>query len=184
MSARDEAAKTARRNADRTTFLTLPPVARVYVAAISLLGTMALAASAAAVNPDQLLVLAGLMVLTLAASSIKIVLPLGRGASNLSLAHTINFLSLFLVGAPPTVCVAALSAAVQCTFRTNGSNPPHRVIFSIASLVLTVWLSALPLSWALGADRTGVASLLRAVAIVAPLYFAINTGLVAVAVAL
>lgn len=184
MSSSNDRGSGVRRKAEEATFLTLPRVAQCYVAAISLLGATALAVSAAAVKPDQLLVLAGLMVLTLAASSIKIVLPLGRGASNLSLAHTINFLSLFVVGAPATVCVAALSAAVQCTFRTSGANPPHRVVFSIASLALTVWISALPLSWALGADPSSVPSLLRAVAIVAPLYFAINTGLVAVAVAL
>ena len=183
MNSPSDKGSAVRRKPDQTTFLTLPPIARFYVAAISVLGGAALAVSAAAVKPEQLLVLAGLMVLTLAASSIKIVLPLGRGASNLSLAHTINFLSLFVVGAPATVCVAALSAAVQCTFRTNGATPPHRVVFSIASLALTVWISALPLPWALGADPGSVASLLRAVAIVAPLYFAINTGLVAVAVA-
>ena len=184
MSSSSDRGSAVRRKPDETTFLTLPPVAQGYVAAISLLGGAALAVSAAAVKPDELLLLAGLMVLTLAASSIKIVLPLGRGASNLSLAHTINFLSLFIVGAPATVCVAALSAAVQCTFRTSGANPPHRVVFSIASLALTVWISALPLSWSLGANPSSVPSLLRAVAIVAPLYFAINTGLVAVAVAL
>jgi diguanylate cyclase (GGDEF)-like protein len=173
----------ARRKADRTTFATLPLVAQCYVAAVMLLGIVAIGISAAALNPDHLLPLAGLMVLALAASSTKIVLPLGRGASNLSLAHTINFLSLFTLGAPATVCVAAMSAAVQCTLRTDATNPPHRVLFSIASLAITVWVSALPLPWALGADAMSVTALLRAVAVVAPLYFAINTALVAIAVA-
>ena len=47
-----------------------------------------------------------------------------------------------------------------------------------------MWLAALPLEWALGAEPSSIAGLLRAVAIVAPLYFMINTGLVAGAVAL
>jgi diguanylate cyclase (GGDEF)-like protein/putative nucleotidyltransferase with HDIG domain len=96
----------------------------------------------------------------------------------------VNFWSLWTLGAAPTVIVAAVSAAAQSTLRTSTANPPHRVLFSVASLALTVWLAALPLDWALGAEPSSLLSLLRAVAVVAPLYFFINTGLVASAVAL
>ena len=174
----------ARRKTDRTTFVTLPVVSQIYVVAVSLLGLAALTAAVVAFDSDRLLFVAGLMAVTVATSSVKIALPLGRGASNLSLAHTVNFLALFTVGSAPSVCVAAIGAAAQCTLRTNGENPPHRVVFSVASLALTMSLAALPLEWALGAEPSSIAGLIRAVAIVAPLYFMINTGLVAAAVAL
>ena len=174
----------ASRRTDRTTFLTLPVAAKIHVVAVSILGLAALVASIAAFETDRLLLVAALMALTVGTSSVKIALPLGRGASNLSLAHTVNFWALFTVGGAPSVCVAALSAAAQCTLRTNEQNPLHRVVFSVASLALTMWLAALPLEWALGSDQSGMVGLLRAVAIIAPLYFIINTGLVAGAVAL
>src|SRR5688572_1928261 len=118
----------ARRKRDRTTFVTLPVVSQIYVVAVSLLGLVALTAAIIAFDSDRLLLVAALMTLTVATSSVKIALPLGRGASNLSLAHTVNFLALFTVGGAPSVCVAAISAAAQCTLRTNGENPPHREI--------------------------------------------------------
>ena len=174
---------TARRKTDRTAFLSLPLVAQFYVVGVTLLGSAAIAMSIASLDTDRWLLLAGLLALTVATSAVKIELPLGRGASNLSLAHAVNFWSLWTLGAGPTVIVAAVSAAAQSTLRTSAANPPHRVLFSVASLALTVWLAALPLEWAFGPDRTSLVGLLRAVAVVAPLYFFINTGLVAAAVA-
>jgi diguanylate cyclase (GGDEF)-like protein/putative nucleotidyltransferase with HDIG domain len=177
--------RTANRlHTDRTTFSSLPVSAKVYVATVSVLGVIALGISATALKSESFVLLAGLMLLTIATAPAKIVLPLGRGESNLSLAHAVNLLSLFIAGTAATVCLAAVSAAVQCTIRTNAVNPPHRVIFSIASLAVTAWVSALPLPWALGGDPTTVASLFRAATIVGPLYFAVNSMLVAIAVAL
>ncbi|HEU4779627.1 MAG TPA: hypothetical protein VFS58_07060, partial [Steroidobacteraceae bacterium] len=173
-----------RRKSDRAAFLVLPPVARIYVASVTLLGAITLALSVRDFRGDQLPLFLFLMALTVVTSAAKIELPLGRGQSNLSLAHAVNFWALLAMGPAPTVCIAAVSAAAQCTLRTPSANPVHRVLFSIASLTVTVWLAALPLEWARGADPTSVASLLRGVAIIAPLYFFINTGLVAGAVAL
>src|SRR5688572_1835507 len=184
MAAIVKTVRAARRKSDRTSFLALPIAAQVYVVAVSVLGAVSLAASVSAFRTNDWQLFIGLLGLTIMTSAIKIELPLGRGASNLSLAHVVNFWSLLALGAAPTVWVAAVSAAAQCTLRTHGSNPPHRVIFSIATLTLTISLVAMPLQWALGSDPTSMVSLLRTIAIVAPLYFLINTGLVAAAVAL
>jgi diguanylate cyclase (GGDEF)-like protein/putative nucleotidyltransferase with HDIG domain len=173
----------ARRKSDRTSFLSLPVVAQFYVVAVTALGGASLALSLGSLRTDRWLLFAALVALTVVTSAVKIELPLGRGASNLSLAHAVNFWSLWTLGAAPTVLVAAVSAVAQSTLRTSTANPPHRVIFSIASLALTVWLAALPLEWALGSDPSSLIGLLRAVAVVAPLYFFINTALVAGAVA-
>ena len=178
-----DATGAARRRSDRTSFLELPAAAQVYVVVISALGIVSLAVSIGALRTNNWQLFTALLALTIMTSAIKIELPLGRGASNLSLAHVVNFWSLLALGPAASVWVAAVSAAAQCTLRTQGSNPPHRVIFSIATLTLTISLVAMPLQWALGSDPTSMVSLLRAVAVVAPLYFLINTGLVAAAVA-
>src|SRR5688500_11066944 len=178
------AAPALRRKSDRAAFLVLPAVAQVYVASITLLGAISLAMSVRDFRGDQLPLFLFLMALAVVTSAAKIELPLGRGQSNLSLAHAVNFWALLALGPAPSVCIAAVSATAQCTLRTLSANPLHRVLFSIASLTVTVWLAALPLDWARGADPTSLVSLLRGVAIIAPLYFVINTGLVAGAVAL
>jgi diguanylate cyclase (GGDEF)-like protein/putative nucleotidyltransferase with HDIG domain len=173
-----------RRKSDRTSFLALPLVAQIYVIGVTALGGASLALSLANLRTDRWLLFAGLLALTVVTSAVKIELPLGRGASNLSLAHAVNFWSLWTLGAAPTVIVAAVSAAAQSTLRTSAANPPHRVLFSIASLAVTVWVAALPLNWALAPESESLVGLLRAVGVVAPLYFFVNTMLVAGAVAL
>src|SRR5688572_16509250 len=114
-----QAMPAARRTTDRTTFVTLPVVSQIFVVAVSLLGLAALTAAITAFESDRLLLVAALMALTVATSSVKIALPLGRGASNLSLAHTVNFLALFTVGGAPSVCVAAISAAARSEEHTS-----------------------------------------------------------------
>jgi diguanylate cyclase (GGDEF)-like protein/putative nucleotidyltransferase with HDIG domain len=173
-----------RRKSDDMTFLALPAGAQGYVVAVTALGGAVLAVSLGGFGSERILLFATLMGLTALGAVVKIELPLGRGQSNLSLAHAANFWSLLALGSGPTVCIAAVSGLAQCTLRTSGSNPPHRVAFSIASLALTAWLTAYPVEWALGADRSSLLSLGRAVAIGAPLYFLVNTFLVAAAVAL
>ena len=113
-----------------------------------------------------------LLALAVATSAAKIDLPLGRSQSNLSLSHAVNFWALFALGPAPTVCIAAVSAWAQCTLRAGERNPLHRIVFSIASLTLTV-VGRRPAAarWCMGADPDASPSLVRAAAVVAPLYF-------------
>jgi diguanylate cyclase (GGDEF)-like protein/putative nucleotidyltransferase with HDIG domain len=173
-----------RRGADRRTFLSLPPFARAYVVAIAVLGAGALFAATQALRLDNWLLTATLLLLAAVTSTAKIELPLGRGESTMSLSHAVNFWALLALGGPSAVCIGAVSATAQCTLRTNETNPLHRVVFSVASLTATVWLAGLQVDWLLGGDRSSVPGLVRAAAIVAPVYFFLNTGLVAGAVAL
>src|SRR5262249_39458284 len=153
--------------------------AQVYVTAVVAAGVACLALAIAAAprlqHPVLFFVLLGLAVAT---STAKIDLPLGRSQSNLSLSHAVNFWALFALGPAPTVCIATASAWAQCTLRANGRNPLHRVVFSIASLTVTVACAGIPVSLALGADE-GAAALVRAAAIAGPLYFFLNSTLVA-----
>jgi diguanylate cyclase (GGDEF)-like protein/putative nucleotidyltransferase with HDIG domain len=173
-----------RRPSDNPTFLGLPLAARAYVAAVIAAGAGCLIVAGLQphlAQPGLFGILLGLGVVTAVA---KIELPLGRSQSNLSLSHAVNFWALFALGPAPTALIAAASAWAQCTLHAGPRNPPHRVVFSIASLTVTVSAAGLPLALILGADASSAAALARAAALVAPLYFFVNTALVATAIAL
>jgi diguanylate cyclase (GGDEF)-like protein/putative nucleotidyltransferase with HDIG domain len=167
-----------------TTFRSLPATARAYVVAVVVAGAGCLAAAAMQLHFEHPGLFALLLGLAIATSTAKIELPLGRSQSNLSLSHAVNFWALFALGSAETMCIAAVSAWAQCTLRRGPSNPTHRIVFSIASLTLTVWAAGLPLAIVMGSDVGSLAALARAAAIVAPLYFFVNTALVAGAIAL
>jgi putative nucleotidyltransferase with HDIG domain len=164
------------------TFASLPPIARTYVATIVATGAMCLIAAAADLRFEHPGLFALLLALAMATSAAKIDLPLGRGQSNLSLSHAVSFWALLALGPAEAVCIATVSAWAQCTLRVGERNPLHRILFSIGSLTLTVWLAGLPLPWLM--SPPGLASCVRSAAVIAPLYFFTNTGLVALAIAL
>ncbi|MDP3716661.1 MAG: diguanylate cyclase [Acidobacteriota bacterium] len=174
----------SRRKSDRAELMALPRPARAYVVAVVVAGVAALADAARNLPPPDLGLFVMLLVIAVATSTAKIELPLGRSKSNLSLSHAVNFWALLALGPSPTVLIAAASAWAQCTLRTAARNPLHQVVFSIATLTITVWVAGLPLDLAMGADRAGLPALVRAAAVVAPLYFLVNTALVAGAIAL
>ena len=165
------------------TFLTLPPKARAYVAAVVVAGGACLAVALTHLNLQQPVLFSVLMALAVVTSAAKIDLPLGRSQSNLSLSHAVNFWSLFALGPAPTVLIATASAWAQCTLRATGRNPLHRVVFNVASLTVTVAIAGLPVGMMLG-GHAGSAALFRTAAVVAPLYFFVNSALVAGAIAL
>jgi diguanylate cyclase (GGDEF)-like protein/putative nucleotidyltransferase with HDIG domain len=173
-----------RRKTDNPTFLTLPAPARAYVAAVVGAGAGCLIAAALQLRLEHVGLFAMLLGLAIATSAAKIELPLGRSQSNLSLSHAVNFWALFALGPADAACIATVSAWAQCTLRARGHNPLHRIVFSIASLTTTVWVAGLPLALTMGPDTAGIATLVRTAAVVAPLYFFVNTALVAGAIAL
>ena len=173
-----------RRKSDSPTFFLLPAPARAYVVAVVVAGVGCLVAAALRLRFEHAGLFAMLLGLAVATSAAKIQLPLGRSESNLSLSHVVNFWALFALGPAEAVCIATVSAWAQCTLRTSEHNPLHRVVFSIASLTVTVMVAGLPLALMMGTDAPSLSTLVRAAATVAPLYFFVNTALVAGAIAL
>ena len=173
-----------RRKSDSPTFLTLPVPARAFVAAVVVAGAACLMGAAMRLHLDHPGLFVMLLGLAVAASATKIELPLGRSQSNLSLSHAVNFWALFALGPAATVCIATASAWAQCSLRAEKRNPLHRIVFSIASLTVTVWAAGLPLAFTMGSEPVTFAALVRTAAVVAPLYFFVNTSLVAGAIAL
>jgi diguanylate cyclase (GGDEF)-like protein/putative nucleotidyltransferase with HDIG domain len=167
-----------------STFLGLPRVARAYVAAVTAAGVACLVTAAFQLRLDNILLFVTLLAAGVMTSAAKIELPLGRSQSNLSLSHAVNFWALFALPPAEAISIAAVSAWSQCTMRAAGRNPVHRIVFSIASLVMTVAVAALMLPWFRGATDAPATALVRAAAFVAIVYFFFNTLLVAGAIAL
>ena len=165
---------------DLPTFALLPAAARAYVAAVVVLGAACLVAAAANLRFEHPGLFVALLGLAIGTSAAKIELPLGRSHSNLSLSHAVNFWALFALGPAEAVCIASVSAWAQCTLRAGGRNPTHRIVFSMGSLTLTITAAAVPVVLMMGSGVPATATLLRTAAVVAPLYFFVNTGLVAV----
>src|SRR5262249_23677450 len=151
----------ARRKSDVPTFQTLPAMARVYIAGVVLVGAACLAVAATHVQLDNAALLAALMGIAMVTSAVKIELPLGRSQSNLSLSPAVNFWALFALGPAQAVCIAAVSAWAQCTLRSTAKNPLHRVIFNVASLVITASVAGLPLRFVAGPGTITGAALVK-----------------------
>jgi diguanylate cyclase (GGDEF)-like protein/putative nucleotidyltransferase with HDIG domain len=161
----------------------LPAPARAYVGAVVASGAVTIAIALVQLQLDHPLLFATLLGLATLTSAAKIELPLPRSHSNLSLSHAVNFWALFALGPAAAACIAAVSALAQCTLRSGGHNPLHRTVFSVASLTLTTAVAGLTLGFVVS-DPDGIASLARAAAVVAPVYFFVNSALVAAAIAL
>ena len=127
--------------------------------------------------------------LTLAAASAiasrqKLRLPLGNSASNLSIAYTIDFASLLLLGADAAMLVALLSGWAQSTNKTSRTNPSYRTVFNIATLVLTVQITGH--AFQLAGGRVGVfdGAMLTPLLVAILSYFMANSVLISTAIGL
>jgi diguanylate cyclase (GGDEF)-like protein len=115
----------------------------------------------------------------------KVNIPVPGSDSSLTVCHVIDFTTLIVCGPDAAVLVAAWGAWTQCTFFSAGKNAVHRVVFSVASLALTMhaagsvyeWLGGQPGLW------TAMPPLEPFIA-AATVFFIVNSGLVAAAVAL
>ena len=164
----------------------MKPAARLYVACVMIAGAALFAARVPHIQVDRPVVFVMLILLSLATAALKVHLPLPGGGSTMSLSYAVDFASLLLLGPDPTMVVAATSVFLQCELNTRERPPIHRTLFSIASVVLTVQAAGLAL-WRLGGlVRLGSEGPVFVLALLAAamIYFLMNTGLVATAIAL
>ena len=122
--------------ADGDVMMRLPLAGRIYVVVDRLRSARSLVATAL-----SSLQLPATRIVCVAAgavghqSALKVDMPIGVGSSCISLSYIVDFTALLLLGPEPTMLIAMASAWSQCTFRMKERNPPHRTIFSMASLV-------------------------------------------------
>jgi PAS domain S-box-containing protein len=157
--------------------------AQIYVGAVVLIG----AGIVMQRMPRELdhPVLSGTLVAAAMILSIfKLRLPLGKGASTMSMAHAVDFAALVTVGPDQAMIIAAIGVLVQCTVRVQQTQPVYRAAFSMASIVIAV--QAAGIIWrALGGDMTepSFSTFVVPLSGAAITYFAVNTALVAGAIA-
>ncbi len=160
--------------------------ARLFVATVIAAGGVVFAAALPQVRVDRPLLFLGLLVLSSVCSALKVSLPLTAGGSTMSVSYAVDFTSLLLLGPHQTMLVASGGALCQCHVNVKQRNPLHRTLFSVASIVITVQ-SAGAVFAALGGSTAAawsMASMARPLILAALVYFVMNTGLVAAAVAL
>jgi diguanylate cyclase (GGDEF)-like protein/putative nucleotidyltransferase with HDIG domain len=164
----------------------LPIAARLYVGAVLGAGALVLALffPHTWANPVLFAVLLGLSSF---ASALKVSLPLATSGVTMSVSYAVDFAALLLLGADQTMLVAAASAFSQCTFRTETRSAPHRTLFSMASLVLTVKATGFAYTWLGGPasiQQFSVTALPKPLVGAATTYFVFNTALIATAIGL
>ena len=163
----------------------MPAAGRRFVASVIFAGGVLLLVCLPAVRFEQPLVFLALLLLSSASASMKVYLPLTTGGSTMSVSYAVDFAALLLIGPHETMLVAAGSAFSQCYLNSKDRNPLHRTLFSMASLVITVQAAGLAFSL-LGykGPASPLADVARPLVGAATVYFLLNTGLVATAIAL
>jgi len=164
----------------------LPLAARLYVGAVLSAGAITIVLYAPR-SIENVWLLALLLGCSSLASALKVSLPLATSGSTMSVSYAVDFASLLLIGADQTMLVGAASAFSQCTFRTQSRSAPHRTLFSMASLVLTVKAAGVVYAWLGGVpvgDHFSFEQLPKPLVGAATTYFVTNTMLVAAAIGL
>jgi diguanylate cyclase (GGDEF)-like protein/putative nucleotidyltransferase with HDIG domain len=163
----------------------LPRAARVYVGAVIAVGLTLLVVCLPRATFEQPLLFVALLALSSMSAALKVSLPLTTSGSTMSVSYAVDFASLLLLGPHETMLVAAGSAFSQCHFNSKDRNPLHRTLFSVASLVITVQGAGLAVALLGGiGSAMPLALLARPLVGAATVYFLLNTGLIATAIAL
>ena len=155
----------------------------MYVSAVITLGALAVATTLPDVQFPRPALFVALLALSVISSAMKVDMPVGVGSSCISLSYAVDFTALLLLGPGAAMLIAMASAWAQCSFRMKERNPPHRTLFSIASLALTVAASGRAYTW-LGGTYGQFTTTLQPLLAAAMTYFLVNSVTVAAAFAL
>lgn len=165
---------------------TLPMPARVYVTAAIAVGAALLIGNFPTDSGGRPWLFLLLLTLSSLASMHKVSLPLLREGSTMSVSYAVDFAALLLLGTPLAMIIGAVSAFSQCTFRSRERSRPYRTLFSMACLVITIYVAGTVYRWLGGqfAPDLSIASLGKPLIGAATAYFLFNTVAVAGAIAL
>ena len=169
-----------------TRFADLSLAARAYIVTVIAAGVFALLVEPSTV-PGHWAVLAVLAGGGALAALCRVELPSSTPGATMSLAFAFPFAALLLLGPHPTLLVAALAAWAQCTINIDGRNPVHRTAFTMAAAAVTAKAAGLVfigLGGEVAYAAPGLVGEEKAALGAALTYFALNTFLTSVAIAL
>ncbi len=155
----------------------------LYVGGVIVTGGVMLVQFAPRDYPRPWMALTFLLV-ALVLSVFKLRLPLARSNSTMSMAYAVDFAALIMVGADLAMVVAAAGVLTQCTVRVKRRQPVYRTAFSVASVIVAVHVAGWVWTILGGSVGDGLYLLVIPLSAAAMTYFAVNTMLVAGAIAL
>jgi PAS domain S-box-containing protein len=163
----------------------LPWAARVYVGAVILSGVGLVTTFYPTAVSDPALS-AGLLTLVLVCSVFKVELPVLGTSATMSASFIANFMTLMLVGPEQAMLFAGAGGWFQCVVHKQPRRTQaYRILFSIATLVITVQATSLVYSLLGGRPGTlDLQDLVTPIVGAAFTYFLCNAVLVALAAAL
>ena len=173
------------RAADPLSWRALPRAAQLYVGAVMAVGAFLIVSTFPGM-PSRPLLFAFLLAFSCVTSAWKVNLPLPlSNGSTLSVSYAADLMALLLLGPAEAMIVAVAGAWTQCTYRVKQPYPWYRTVFSMAGEAITIQATGVVyvlLSGGAGLlEQTDVS---RTVVAMIAAYFAVNTGLVAGAIAL
>ena len=163
----------------------LPVAARVYVAAVMLIGIYLIVTSWPLSYPRPAMF--GILLLASCITSAwKVNLPgPPDGGSTLSLSYAPDLAALMLLGPEQAVVVALAGVLTQCTFNVRQPNPLYRTVFSLAAEAITILTTGHAYRLLGGTDQLLLTPALpKAIAGTVVTYFLVNSTLMAGAIAL
>jgi signal transduction histidine kinase/ActR/RegA family two-component response regulator len=167
------------------TLRSLPRAARLYVGLMIAAGAAAAVAVAPRALPDPATFFFLLLAVCLTSAwKVNLPIPLASG-STLSVSYAANLMALLLIGPRAAVIIAAAGVWTQCTVNVKQRYPLYRTVFSTAAEVVT--MAATGVVFVRLGGTTGpfdIALLVRPLVGAIATYFCLNTGFVALAVAL
>ncbi len=163
------------------------PGLRAYTNVVMAAGALLVAVFATRALRVDLVLLAGLVALAIATSFFKLNLRLSNGSATMTLGYAVGFVGLITLGPHATAIAVSAGIWTQCAYRSGLTAPMdlRRRLFSVACGVVTVeaagWIFHV-----LGGQpgSSASASLALPLSGAALVYFLVNTGLVAAAIAL
>jgi PAS domain S-box-containing protein len=162
----------------------LPPRGRWYILAVIALGAITFFTLLPRATFSPLLPFVFLILLSSLTSAFKIQFPIASG-SNMSVSYVVDIASLILRGPHATMLVGAVSGWSQTTLNAKGQNPPHRTVFNMAILVITIQAAGQVYELLGGTAHPELGAAIAVPLIgMALTYFFVNTIPIAVAIAL
>jgi signal transduction histidine kinase/ActR/RegA family two-component response regulator len=163
----------------------LPLAARLYVGFVILAGAAAAVVLVPRTFPDPATFFFLLLAACLTSAwKVNLPIPLTSG-STLSVSYAANLMALLLLGPRAAVLVAVAGVWTQCSVNVRQRYPLYRTVWSMAAEVLTMGATGF-VYLALGGTSGpfDVPALMKPLVGAIATYFCLNTGLVAIAIAL
>ncbi len=126
----------------------LPLPARLYVAGVIALGACLFVAFTpwTGLESSQVLLFFSLLLLSVVSSAFQVNLPLFANAT-MPVSYAIDFASLMLIGRNVAMLTSAVGAWAACSNNPKEQPPTHRILFRMASAIVTMQAAGLTCEW-------------------------------------